>query len=158
MEALQNIEQEQDDFGVQLRGLHPIGLAVDLVKLAVAPLLGPFVAEHGPQGVELLDPAALVQAVFQDRPQHRGGGLGAQGQGFALAVRKAVHLLADDVSVGPDGAGEELGAFQQGQTDLPVAIEGEDLPGHLLHPLPPGRFRGQQVPHAPNRLNHPPPL
>ena len=153
-QPFEDVHQEQDDFHVQLRRLHPVGLAVDLVKLAKASLLGPLVAEHGPQGIEFLDPGALLQAVFQDGPEHRGGGLGPERQGVALAVGKGVHFLGHDVGVVADGAGEELGALEQRQTDLLVAVEVKNLPGHGLHPLPPGSLRRQDVPHAANRFNH----
>ena len=39
-----------DDFGVDVRSRIAEGLAIDLVKLAVASLLGPLVAEHCTRG------------------------------------------------------------------------------------------------------------
>jgi hypothetical protein len=41
-----------NELGVHVRGIHPEDLGVDLVKLAVSPLLGPLFSEHRTDGVK----------------------------------------------------------------------------------------------------------
>ena len=90
----------------------PEGLAVDLVELAVAPLLRPLVAEHRPASPQ---PLLLVvqQPVLDGRAHQPGGRLGPQAQAVAAAVVEGVHLLLDDVGVLADRALEELRALDE---------------------------------------------
>ena len=131
----------------------PEGLAVYLVELAVTPLLGPFVLEHGAHERVLFDPGAFHQAVFQAGPNHLGGGLGPQGQAIAPAVGEGVHLLGHDIRVGA-----ELRAKARS-----VPAKGAGSPGNHTDrrspaPQPPptatSGLGGQDVFHTANGVNH----
>jgi hypothetical protein len=77
----QEVHQHQDDLGVQFRGVAPQGLAVDLMKLAIAPFLGPFVAEHGAHEVNLFSPRPGASIRFPGRPGAPGRWPPASGSG-----------------------------------------------------------------------------
>ena len=95
-DALQDLDHQLDDFGVDQRRFRPDGLRADLEELAVAPLLRALAAEHRAEVVELLHAGTLVQAVFDVGADHRGGILRPQGERSAVVV-EGVHLLGDDV-------------------------------------------------------------
>ena len=127
----QVVAQHEQDLGVEQRLGRSHRLHVDLVELAHAAFLGPFVPEHGPVG-EIFG-QAVVGALFLDqRPHDPGRGLGAQGQGTALAVRKGVHLLLDHVGFLADGPGKQLRAFENRNAQFLVAVAGENRAGGRL--------------------------
>src|SRR5690606_37635179 len=126
-------------------------LDVDLVELAVATLLRPLVTEHRAHAPDLL--ALVVQQAVGDAGAHdAGGGLGTQRERVAAAVLERVHLLLDDVGHLADGALEELGALEQRQADLAVAVLGERLARDALARLPRRRVVRQDVVHATHGL------
>ncbi len=141
---------EQDHFRVDVRGGDAEGFHADLVELAAAAGLGPLVAEHG-AGVP--EPLGLVveQPVLLGGAHAAGGAFRAQGEAVVVAVGEGVHLFLDDVGHFADAAREQLGALDDGKTNLLVAVGRQHRPGALLQPLPQGRLLGQNVVHATNR-------
>ena len=101
-ERLQDLGAEGDDFNVTQRLANTQQLDVDLVELALAPFLGPFVAEHG-AGAERLDGQAVLQSSTQEGAGHARRRFGPQCDlALFLAVPtiadgERVHLLRDDV-------------------------------------------------------------
>ena len=76
--------RQQDQLGIDIRAVQAEHLDPELVKLAITSLLGPLVAEHGP---DVPHPAFLIveQAVFDAGAHATGRALGAQGQAVAIA-------------------------------------------------------------------------
>jgi len=138
------LAQHEQQLGVQQGIGRAHGFDVDLVELAHAALLRPFVAEHGAVGEDLgqalAGPAALGQ-----RPHDPGRGFGPQGERPALAVGKGVHFLLHHVRFLADGAGKEFGAFEDRDAQLPVAVTGKDIPGGGFDPGEDAGFGGEQV-------------
>ncbi len=62
--------------GICQRAILAQTLSVDLVKLAVSALLGPLIAEHGPDAVELDNGVFVQQAMLNDRAEYTCRGLG----------------------------------------------------------------------------------
>ncbi|PAV93305.1 hypothetical protein WR25_10456 [Diploscapter pachys] len=107
-------------------------LGVDLVELAIAPLLRAFVAEHRTARRDL-QRRVLLPAFRQERARDTCGELGPQGQRIAAAVRKGVHLLRHDVGRLADRAGEDLGRLEHRQVDALEAIQAADAFERLDH-------------------------
>src|SRR3990172_3781602 len=118
-----------------------------------APRLRALVAEHGAGRVEAYGLGLDLEAVLDVGAQERRGRLGPERERVAAAVVEGVHLLLDDVGLVADPAREELGALEERQPDLPVAVALEGLPPRGPHALPLARPRGQDVAHAPDRLD-----
>ena len=134
-------------------------LGVDLVKLAVPPLLRPLVAEHGPDAEDLLDGIHRQEPVLDDRPEHGGRGLGPQAHRGAGLVGKGVHLLLHHIGVIADAAKEQLRALQDRGPELLEPVQAKDLPCCLFHEPPPGRLAREDVVHSSYRFHfhHMPP-
>ena len=134
--AAEQFHHHLDDFGVHQRRFRPDGLRADLEELAVAALLRPLAAEHGPHVEQLLHAGALVEAVLDVGADHRGGVLGAQGERRAVTIVEGVHLLGDDVGFGAHAAGEELGFLQDGGADLVVVVAAKHRARNGFHAIP----------------------
>src|SRR5690606_29224210 len=60
----------------------------------------------------------------------------------SASVLEGVHLLAHDVGVLADGAGEELGLLEDGGVDGVESVAGEDLPARGQDALPDAAVEG----------------
>jgi len=138
------LAQHEENFGVEsgLGGAHR--LHVDLVELAHAALLRPFIAEHGAVGENFGQPV-VGAFVLDERPHDPGRGFGPQRQGTPLAIREGVHFLLDHVGLLPDGTGEEFRAFKHRNAQFPVAIAGENRPGGAFDKREHTGFRRKDV-------------
>ncbi len=153
-EPLQQPPDHVDRFRFDQRFLAAEHLDADLVELALASLLRPFVAKHRADVVQPLGVARrnLAMPGMLDERAHDGCGvLGPQADRF-LALLERVHLLADDVRGGPDRTGEQLGRFEQRRADLPKAVAGEPFPRGGLEELPAPDLLGKDVVHAAKNL------
>ena len=144
-QPFQQFHQHDDQLDIGIGRAHPEYLGVDLVKLPIAPLLGPLATKHRPDGVVLLNRILGVDLVLQIGPHHGGRGLGAQGQQIAAAVGEGVHLLFDDVRGFPDAAGKKLGFLQDGQTDFAEPEGAQNFGGRFFDGLPERGFARQDV-------------
>ncbi len=147
-EDLPQPRQHDDQFGIDIRTGEADRLDVDLVELPVAPALRPLVAEHRTH--RPYAPRRVVgEVVFDDRTNHAGGELGAQGQALAVElVLEGVHLLLDDVGDLANAAHEELRVFDDRRADLLVAVTAQPVGDARFEPLPQWRIGRQQVVHA----------
>ena len=145
--------EHEHDLGVGLWRVRAQNLHIELVELAQTALLRALVAEHGAAGEEFGRPVGRVLAGLDEGAQHAGRGLGAHGQGAALAVGEGVHFLLDHVGFFADGAGEELGLFQDGHAHFLASVRGENLAGQVLHQGVNRALRAEEVRKAFNFLN-----
>ena len=149
-EQLQQLDHFRFD-GRMIRAQH---LGSQLVELPEASLLRPFPPEHGPQVVDLPDLRVPMDLVFQIGPNHRRRPLGTQGERAAVTVVEGVHFLGDDIGIFAHSPGKQLGAFEDRGADFGEAVDREDLPGGLLHPIPYRRFLRQNVSSPLDGLDH----
>ncbi len=154
LEALTEGHQQKNQLGIHQRRGHPEDLGVDLIKLPVAPLLGPLAAKHGADGVELAHRVLGVKPVLDVGAHHRGGRLRTQGQQVALAVGEGVHLFFDDVGVFADAAGEQFGFLHDGNADLGKTEFFKKGGGRFLDVLPELHLAGQNVLETSDKLDH----
>ena len=134
--VLQNIGRKGDDFSVGLVRFRADRLRSDLIELPVAALLRALAAKHGTDVEPLLHFGGLLVSVFDVRPDHRGGVLGPQCEGTPVAVVEGVHLLGDDIGIGPDAAREQLRLFENRRSDFVVVIGPKDLARNGLNAIP----------------------
>ncbi len=143
--------RHQDEFDVDVRARETEGFDVDLVELAIAAFLRPLVAEHRAHQPDLL--ALVVQQAVRDAgADDARRRFGPQRQRIVATVPERVHLLLDDVGELADRALEELGALEQRQPDLAIAVLREDFAGRAFEQLPRRRLVGQHVVHAADGL------
>ena len=93
-QALEKLHHHFDQFGVDGGR---VGTAqhfcVNLIELAIAPLLRPLAPKHRPDGVQFHRLWQLLHSVLKVGPRHRCGRLRPQAYGGFIAVLKAVHLF-----------------------------------------------------------------
>ncbi len=143
------LDGQGDHLDVHFRVFHPERLQPELVVLAVAPGLGPLVAE-GRRGVPGLE--REPRSVLDEGPGHRGRPLRAQGHVAVALVPELVHLLGDDFAALPDAPEEDPDVLEHWVDDQAVAGPagrgGEG--GQQL--FPPGRGGRKHVERARRRL------
>jgi len=103
--------REQNEFRVDIRTGKAIGFDVNLVKLAVTPLLGPLATEHGacrPQTV----PLVVQQAVGDGGTHQAGRSFWPQRERVTVAVGEGEHFFLNDIRVFADGALEQRRLLQ----------------------------------------------
>ena len=126
-------------------------LGIELMELAIAPLLRPLVPEHRSRGPHPL--RALIGQVVLDRRTHDAGSrLGTQRQALAVVV-EGVHLLFDDIGRVADAADEQRRRLDDRHAEIAVTVLRERLPRGLLDALPKRCLVGQDVVHAANGLD-----
>ena len=86
-----------DDFRVDRRVGHTEHLDVELMKLAISPLLRTLISKHGAEAVELGHGQFLLQRVLDERPGHARRNFRPQGDPLTAFIGKRVHLLLYDV-------------------------------------------------------------
>jgi hypothetical protein len=94
-QCLQKARGEQDEFGIHIRPLWTNDLGTNLVKLAIATLLGSFMTKHGASIPESLLMAKPV--MLQTGPNQNGRPFGSQRQPISLSVLEAIHFLGNDI-------------------------------------------------------------
>ena len=144
--------QQHDELGVDGGIVGADRLGADLPELAEAPGLRLLLAGERPEVPQLHRLGQLVHAVLEVGAADRRGALGAQRHALAPALVERVHLLLDDVGRLADAAGEELGVFEGGRLDAPVARALQDLPRLGLQRGAGRRVVGQHVVRAAGRL------
>ncbi len=138
-------------FGVDIRPVETERFGTDLVKLAQAALLRPLVAKHRPS---VPQPRCLIeQPRLLAGPHAAGRALGAKRETFAVAILEGIHLLFDDIGNLADGAFEQFRLLENGETDFPQAVALEKPAHRILEILPQRGLIGQEVIHAPDRLD-----
>ena len=152
--GLQQVVKQSHHLGIHGRARRADRLHVNLVELAEAAGLGPLVAEHGPDEVELHQAALGTQAVLDVGPHEGGGGLRPERQAFAPPILEGVHLLFDDVGALPDPADEEFGALEGRGADLGIAVAVQHVAGDDLQRLPLPRLFGEDIRCTPDALDH----
>jgi hypothetical protein len=148
VQLFQEDQEHVNNFSVNLGVIHGKNFHVDLVELPITSFLWPFMSEHRPDGVKLAHSRLQMQLVLDECPNHRGGGLGAQGEKLAVAVREGVHFLFDNIGALPYTARKKLGLFKNGYTYLLIAEVGEDSSRHRFDPLPLSNIIGQDIVYA----------
>ncbi len=118
------------------------------MKLAIASLLRPLIAEHGAHIVELGYRVLGVQLLLDEGAHHRSRSFRSQSQGIAALVGKSIHLLFDDIGSFADGAAEEFGLFHHRHPNFGKAVDFKDAMGFSLKKLPGGYFTRQYIVHA----------
>ena len=147
------MHQGGHDLGIYHRLGDPEDLHIDLVKLAMPPLLWALVPEHGTDGVKFNHGISRVQLVLDIGSHHRSGGLGAHSNTIPAAILKGVHLLLHDISFLADAPREELRLLQDGHPYLSEAETLQDLSGALFqHPPSTGR-RMKDITESPHGLD-----
>ena len=141
----EELHQHVQHLGIGQRVVHTGDLGADLVKLAVAPLLGALVAEHGAQVVHLCHRVLGIELVLDEGPHDPGRPFGPQGDGILALVDERVHLLLDDVGGIADGAAEQFGLLHDRHADLGKTVQFEDPPRGLLDVLPSAGFSRQDI-------------
>lgn len=131
-ELVQQLVRHHQQLDVRRRFGRAQYLGVDLVELAIAPLLRPFVAEHRAAGRDL-QRRMLLPAFGQERARDTCGELRPQGQRIAAAVGESVHLLRHDVGRLADRAGEDLGRLEHRQVDALETVQAADAFERLDH-------------------------
>ena len=99
-----------DDFGV------------DLVELAIPPLLRALVTEQRPMRRQL-DRGMLLPAIGKKGAGNTGGEFGTQGQALAAAIVEAVHFLRNHIGRLADRPAEYLGLLEHRHFGAAEAIE-----------------------------------
>ena len=107
-------------------------------------------SEHGPDVVEPLDSAVVMESVFDKCSHDRGGAFGPETESFSLAVGKGVHFLLDDVGCRTDAAGEQFGLLENGSSHLRVTVKSEIVPDRGFDFLPELCCLRQQIVSAAN--------
>jgi len=126
-------------------------LGVDLMELAVTPLLRPLIAEQRTVSGDL-QRRMLLPAVGEEGARKPGSEFGAQRQRFPAAVLERIHLLGDDVGRLAQRAAEHGGLlehrhFHPAEPVEPAhALEGLDHEGESF------RFGAEDVLSAADRL------
>ncbi len=100
------------------------------------PLLGPLVAEHRPDAVELGGRQRLFERVLDERPHHAWRRLRPQRDALAALVGEAVHLFLDDIGRLARSLREQLLPLDDRRTDLVIAVMTADVAGNGLETLP----------------------
>ena len=116
------------------------------MELPVASLLRPLAPEHRPHRVELGRGIVGGQVVLDHGAHDPRRGLGPQRERGAALVLECIHLLGDDVGLGPDAAREQLRLLEDRGADLAVAVAGEQLAGRGLDAVPRAHLVGKDVP------------
>ena len=97
---------QQFDIGLWFTGTDDF--RIDLVELAIAPLLRALVTEQRPMRRQLYR-GMLLPAIGKKGAGNPGGEFGTQGQALAAAIGEAVHFLRDHIGRLADRAAEYLG-------------------------------------------------
>ncbi len=118
----QQLVGEHQQLHVRLRLRRADDLGVDLVKLAIPPLLRAFVAEHRAVRRDL-HRRVLLPAFGDERARDSRGKFRAQRQQVAAAIGKGVHLLRHHIRRFAHRPREHLGRLEHRQLDPPEAIE-----------------------------------
>jgi hypothetical protein len=140
-----------NQFRIDVRPLVSERLDVELVKLAISPLLRFLVTEHRPGGPQFL--ALIVQQSIRDaRPHHAGSRLGAQCQAHLVPILEGVHLLLDDVRHFANRAAEQLGMLQDRQSYFPITVGFDDITDNGLQVTPDRHRVRQDVVHSAYRF------
>ena len=121
------------------------GLDAELVVLAEAAGLRPLVPEHGAEVVHAHGLRQIVHAVLQVGAADRRCSFGPQGNAVTATVLEGVHLLFDDIGTLAHGPDEEIGVFEGGGVDAPVAEQVGNPHGFGLNVTPVFLFVGQVV-------------
>ena len=138
----------QDEFGIQLGAAKAQRLGAHLVELAVAPALGPLVAEHGAKVIQALA-AVVEERVFDHRAHHTGGVFGAQGELLAVEpVLERIHLFLNNVGHLAQAAHKQRGGLDDGGADVFISVAAHQRAHPLFERFPPGRVGRQYVVHA----------
>ena len=146
--------RQVEDLGVDRRVLDAEHLDVQLVELAVTPLLRPLVPEHRADAVELRHRHRLLEAVLDEGAHDAGRRLGPEGDALAPLVGEGVHLLLDDVGGLAGALGEQFLALDDGRAQLGVPVPLEDAAGRRLDELPPLDLARQDVTCSADGWNH----
>ena len=147
-QGLPEPRQHHDLLGVGIRPLEAQRLDVELMELAVSPLLRTLMAKHGAAGPDALRP--VVGEIVFDRGAHDAGrGLWAKRERVAVQlVLEGIHLMLDHVRELTDAAYEQCRRFDDGHTHVAIAVLPEDRACGVLEALPQRCFFGQHVVHA----------
>ncbi len=152
-QPLEEDAQHVHDFRIQHRVVAAESLGVDLVELAITALLRAFMPEHGPEAEELLRYGIRLKVVLDISPDNGRRRFGTQGEPFAFAVGKRVHLLFDDVCAFSDSPGEQFEFFHNRGPDFTIAEVLENLASCTLDLLPPFDLAGENVVHPSDGLD-----
>ena len=134
-EPLPQAREHHDLLGIDVRPLEAQRLDVELVELALAPLLRALVAEHRAHGPHAH--RAVVEEVVLDRRAHDAGGRhGTQGEAVAVAVLEHVHLLLDDVGDLAQAPHEEGRGLDDGRAHVAITVALEYRARRVLELLP----------------------
>jgi hypothetical protein len=139
--------------GIDVRPAQAEGFDADLVKLPVAPLLRPLVAEHRP---EIVQPLCLLrrQVVLDQRTHATGRTFGPQRQRFAVeAVDEGIHFFFDDVGDFANGTFEQWRRLDDRQTQGPIAVTFQPAADRFLEKIPKFGLVGEDVVHPAHRLD-----
>ena len=110
-QLLQELVRHRQQLDIGLRLARADHLGVDLVELAVAPLLRALVAEQRAVGRDL-ERRKLLPAVGEESARDPGGELGAQGERISAAILEGIHFLRHHIGGLAERAGEDLGLFE----------------------------------------------
>ena len=113
-------QAQQFDIGRGFGGAQYLG--VDLVELAIAPLLRPLVTEHRARG-DQLQGRKLLPPLGDIGARDSRGEFGAQRQRIAALVGEGVHFLRHDIGGLADRAREHLGRLEHRHVDAAEAIQ-----------------------------------
>ena len=121
-EFMEQLIRERQQLDVSRRLGRAEDFGVDLVELAIAPLLRTLVAEHRARGRDL-QRRELLPSFGQISAGNPGGELRSQRQRIAAAIGEGVHFLRHDVGRLADRAGEDFRRLEHRDLDTLEAIE-----------------------------------
>ena len=111
-ESPPKLPAQRDQLDVLVGCCHAKGFDTQLMKLALATFLGPFVAKHRPHVPQALRCHSKV--VLHHRPHTPRRPLRAQRHTVVIAIREAVHLFFDNIGDFADGAGKQIRRLDNG--------------------------------------------
>ncbi len=137
--------QKINQLNIDQSGLNTKDLGINLVKLPVPALLGPFATKHGANRVKFLDRVLGIQTMLYVGPRNRSRSFRTKGDQVAFAIRKGIHLLFDNVGIFPDASGKKLGPLHNGNPDLFEAKILQKLTRNCFNSLPELNFTGKNI-------------
>ena len=139
---------KRQQFDVNVRTAEAQRFATELIELAVAAALRTFVPEHRTKVPQTLR-RVVGDVVFNGAAANGARAFWTKRKLFAVhRIGKGIHLLFNDVGGFTHAAGKEPRGFENGRTNLTIAVACRHTTGRILKLFPDSSLFGQHVVHA----------